>query len=798
MSWLRAHNNSKPDYTGLELQTSVSTLPIPIVWGKTKLAANLVWYQNFQAYAGGGGGKGGGGKGGMFGGGASGAVAYTYSADLILALCEGPIGGIGIVWKDQSIYTLPYLGLILYNGSTPQTTWPYLSALYPGQALGYQGTAYVCAASYNLDDTAAISNHNFEVIGILAGTGANGIDADPAQVIYDFLTNAQYGAGFNSAGIDATTLFGSGGDASLQTYCKAMGFAFSPALTGQEQGSSILTRWLQLLSCAAVWSGGELKFIPYGDTAIASGAQTTFTAQFSVPTPVPASTGVTVPAYVTVCPAADFVSDGGVVYAFSNLRFSFLGAVIPTLAGTYGMTTEGTYIFAPADEGKAVVVTYTYAAPASFTPNLTPVYALTDLDFIDEKGSKDPVQVERADVFSLPTIQRIECLSRSNQYAATPVEARDQSQIEAFGPRVGTVVQAHEICDELRIGPLVAQTILQRALYVRTRFTFKLSWEYCLLDPMDVVTITDLNLGLSDYPVRIVELEEDDKGLIAVTAEELVSGVSTPAFTQSASAGGGALNWAIPAVAVNAPLIYEPPPQATGGVAQVWIGASGAGCGQSSPQWGGAKVYVSVDNATYSEVAVITVPLRQGVLTAALPAASGWDASNTLAVSLAESGGALAGTSQAAAQQGATLSLVDNELLAYETATLTAANAYSLTNLARGLGGASPAAHAAGAAFARIDAAVVKYDLPTNLVGRTLYFKFQSFNAFGGGVQDLSTCAAYPYTPTGAGVASPVAAQLMSGIATDLGGVANTATVADDFGALSGAASGSVILGTAP
>src|SRR5208337_2581888 len=116
---------------------------------------------------------------------------------------------------------------------------------------------------------------------------------------------------------------------------------------------------------------------------------------------------------------------------------------------------------------------------------------------------------------------------RANQYSATPVEARDQGQIEIFGPRVGTVIQGHEICDELRIGPLVAQTILQRELYVRAKFTFKLSWEYCLLDPMDVVTLTDANLGLSNYPVRIITIEEDAKGLMSVTAEELVSGVST-------------------------------------------------------------------------------------------------------------------------------------------------------------------------------------------------------------------------------------------------------------------------------
>ncbi len=158
-----------------------------------------------------------------------------------------------------------------------------------------------------------------------------------------------------------------------------------------------------------------------------------------------------------------------------------------------------------------MIATYTYAPTSSYRPNLAPVYALTDFDFVNDRRGEDPVQVERADVFSLPTIQRIECSSRGNQYAATPVEARDQAQIELFGSRVANVIQAHEICDELLIGPLVAQAILQRELYVRSKFKFKLSWEYCLLDPMDVVTITDLNLGLSDTPVQIIEIEEDDK-----------------------------------------------------------------------------------------------------------------------------------------------------------------------------------------------------------------------------------------------------------------------------------------------
>jgi hypothetical protein len=793
MGFLRRSNNDKPDFTSLQIQTSTSILPIPIVWGRNKIAPNLVWFANFQAVPGGSG-KGIGGKGGVLAGGAG--NSYTYIADIIMALCEGPIAGIGFLWKDLGVYVPLELGIGIFNGTTPQVVWPYLQSLYPQDALAYQGTAIAWAAGYNLGDTASIGNHNFEVIGVLAATGVNGSDADPALVIQDFLTNAQYGCGFDPASIDSGSLFTNAD--SFQAYCRAMGYAFSPALTSQEQASSTLTRWLQLFCTAAVWSGGVLKFIPYGDTAISEGSAATFQTQLSMPIPVPVSSGVTLPELLTVASPAQFISDGGVVYAFDNSpnpqNLTFIGEQVPSVAGEYGMQAPGTYIFGPADQGKPVVITYTAGAAGNFTPNLTPVYELTDLDFITEGDNKDPVQVERVDIFSLPTIQRIEVTSRNNQYSSTTVEARDQSQIEVFGARVGPTIQATEICDEFVMGPLIAQTILQRELYVRTKFVFKLSWEYCLLDPMDIVTITDPNLGLSDYPVRIIEIEEDDKGILAFTCEELVAGVSNPAFNPNAGATGFQPNFGVPAVPVNAPLIVQPPTSLTNGVSQIWVGASGLGAGASG-QWGGAVVWLSVDGVTYSQVATLGAPLRQGILTASLPAAAGWDAVDTLAVNLAESGGTLSGTSQAAAQQGGTLSLVDNEFLGYEVATLTTGFAYNLTGLARGLGGSSPTSHSTSAPFARLDGAVGRFDLPANLAGKMLFFKFQSFNPLGGGLQDLSTCTVYTYATTAPASPNPIFAQLQTGFPLDLGQVVDTPMLADDFGSVAVAASASLDLG---
>lgn len=698
MGWFRTKSSgvTTPDYTGLQLQTSVNTLPVPIVWGKAKLAPNVIWYGNFQTQHG----SSGSGK-GFF---RSSSSTTTYSADVIMALCEGPIAGLGLIWKGQSTYTLASLGFSLFYGTTPQAVWGYLAANDPAQALAYQGTAYVCAANYPLGSSASLTNHNFEVEGVFYQTGVNGIDADPALVISDFLTNPQYGVGFPGASINATTLFGASGDASLQTYCRALGLAFSPALTNAEPASNVLHRWLQILNCAAVWSGGQLKFIPYGDSPVAGNG-----------------------------------------YAY--------------------------------------------------TPNLAPIYSLNDNDFVDPKGNKDPVEVARVDPFSLPTIQRLEVADRANQYSLVPIEARDQSQIELYGPRVGSSVSAREICDVSVVAPTVAQALLQRALYQRARFKFQLSWEYCLLDPMDVVAITDANLGLSAFPARIVSLEEDDKGVISVVAEELTVGVGTPALYPTSGSTSVIPNQGALPSSVNAPLIYEPPPALTGGTPQIWVAASGGVGGVVDPNWGGANVWVSLDNLTYMEVATISQPAKQGLLTAGLAAATGYDTIDALAVNLAESGATLSSAGAIAAQQGVTLALVDGELLAYANAALSGPSAYSLTGLARALFGSTAAAHASGAPFSRLDAAVVKYALPANFVGKPLYFKFQSFNVFGAGLQSLAACLAYPYTPTGYGSASPIAAQLASGLPTDLGSTTQAPALSDDFGAASGAFLGAIDLG---
>jgi hypothetical protein len=700
---------STPDYTGLQIQTAVSALPIPIVWGTSKLAPNVIWYANFRAIPVGGGG-GGGGK-GLFGGGGSGGGSggYDYKADVMLAICEGPITGVGDVWRGQSTTSLGALGLSLFLGSATQLPWSYLetsagassvvsilagnqpgageAALLGQVALAYQNTAYVAAAQYDLSSTATLDNHNFEVLGFrwatgygqtpytdVTGTPAIFVDADPALVVSDFLTNPQYDVGFPGASIDTTSLFGSGGDASFQTYCRAVGLAFSPALTNAETASSVLDRWLQLTNTAAVWSGGLLRFIPYGDSTVTGN-------------------GVT------------------------------------------------------------------------FKPNVTPIYDLGDDDYIAENNA-DPFTVSRTDPYQAYNIWRVECADRNNAYNLTPVEARDQNAIELTsqnlgggrGERIAPAVTAHEICDT-GVALISAQLMLQRALYIRNTYKFRLSWEYCLLDPMDLVTVTDTVLGLDQAPIRITAIEENENGYLEITAEEFPLGYATATKYATTSVVNVPNDRNADPGSVAGVLLFEPTDQLGGGLVIM------AGACSANALWGGCNIWLSYqEDGNYNQIGTIKACARIGVTTADLPpvgvSVTGQtiDRANTLAVDLTESAGALSSGTQADATALNNRCYVGGEIISYETATLTAANAYNLNYLVRGAYGTEDdiVDHPAGTKFARIDGSFFSYPYDQSRIGDTVYLKFQSFNVYGGGTQSLADCTAFAYTITGAALASPL------------------------------------------
>ena len=623
----------------LQVQQSSQGLTLPVIYGRTRVAGNLIWYGDFvtienktttQQ-----GGKGGGGVKQVD-------IAYTYEAAVMLALCEGEIQGVGRIWRDKEKFdSLAQLRLTLMRGGDEQPLWTHLAqAKHANQALNYSGTAYLCSPNYELTKSAQIYQHNFEVIGKLGYSG-NIPDANPRDIIRDLLTNQRYGCGFPVDSIGDTDRY--------SNYCRAVGIFLSPAYTEQGEAQRNISELLEQTNSAAVFSQGRLKIVPYGDGNY---------------------------------------SGNGAAYVADN---------------------------------KAI-------------------YDLTDDDFI-VSGAEDPVNVERktnADAFN--QIQ-VEYLDRDNDYNVAIAEVKDQANIEQYGLRPKDAVKMHGICDG-KVAQKVAQQLLQRALYVRNEYEFKLGWKYCLLEPMDIVTLTDAGLGLNKTPVRITEIEEDEEGVLSVKAEDYPLGVHTVSEYPTQPSLGYSADYNVSPGNAHAPVIFEAPLQLTGGEPQIWMATAGG------DMWGGAEVWVSTDGDSYTRVGAVNHKARFGSLTAALPSGAVFDRTNTLSVEI--SAGQITGGTEQDSRDLLTLCYVDGEFLAYANAELKGVGRYTLGNLTRGAYGSAIDSHAAGSKFARVDEALFKYAVPRNWIGRTVWVKLVSYNVFSGGIQDLASVPAYSYTIKGA------------------------------------------------
>lgn len=398
-------------------------------------------------------------------------------------------------------------------------------------------------------------------------------------------------------------------------------------------------------------------------------------------------------------------------------------------------------------EGKLKMVPYSDESAtgngATYTPDVTPIYALTDDDF-GQASNDDPVEVERgspADAFN--TLQVV-FSNRANDYNEEPVEAKDQASIEQFGLRADEPLTAPEITT-LATARFVCQFLLQRKLYTRNVYKFKLPWQYALLEPMDVLLLTDSGLGLSSERIRIREIEEQEDGGFLITAEEFPTQVAQAAIYSAQAPGGYAPDYNVSPGSVSTPLIIDAPGVATPSGYEVWAAVSG-----SDASWGGAHVWVSLDGDSYKQVGTLHGRARYGVLTANLPTGSDPDTSSICKVDLTVSQGELLAGTQTDADNAATLCYADGELIAYTAATLTAPNRYDLgTYLRRGVYGTPIGTHLTGASFARLDQAMFRYEYTPDMVGKTIYLKFTSFNIYGGGTQDLAGVTEYQYTIQG-------------------------------------------------
>ncbi|PKP68188.1 MAG: host specificity protein, partial [Alphaproteobacteria bacterium HGW-Alphaproteobacteria-5] len=167
-----------PRLDTLRITSATEGAVIPRLYGRMRMGGNIIWATDFreETRTTTQGGKGG-------GGGKVKTTEYLYYASFAVALCEGPITGIGRIWADGKLMDTAGITWRWYPGDEAQTADPFIAArMGAANTPAYRGTAYVVFEDLPLGDYGnRIPQLSFEVFRPLA-------DPDTAEGLVQAVT----------------------------------------------------------------------------------------------------------------------------------------------------------------------------------------------------------------------------------------------------------------------------------------------------------------------------------------------------------------------------------------------------------------------------------------------------------------------------------------------------------------------------------------------------------------------------------------------------------------------------------
>jgi hypothetical protein len=616
-------NDKNPPATSLRVQTSLNGQPIAIVHGQQRLAGNLIWYGNFRHSS-----SGGGGKGAVVGGG-KGQSETTYSADVIIGLCEGPIALVNTVWSGQAIDTMAKLGISEFPGTPEQAPWSFMTSAFPQYALGYSSLAYVGANPMALGGSPELPNLNFEVAGAVCApvqesytiASGSGYAFTPnyfnlSSSVTEHVTvpaTAPYQIQAQNPTAQTHVLVAGGGQivgsqipgSNSQGVIDANGRVFARVIGTPASGQYALTQnaggWIYTFAAAdaglpvtiidlavspgvyvpGVWLIQVIGTPGEGEFSISVQPGSFGAYQFAAADAGKVATIVDVMDAEPSASLIDYLSNGrygcgfptaniGSLSALQNYAYAaglFISPALVTAQAAndylkdFSTGLNGEFVWS---SGSLSFVPYGDTEISgygkSYTPPSAPLYALNDDDFLKNEGtasvgvsaftSDDPVVCLRKRPSDADNDVKVEYLDRGNSYNPTIVEAQDDAAINAFGLRAADTKQLHFFCGEAA-ALMSAQLQLGRQ-QVRNLYSFTVPWYFILLDPMDIVAISDAALGLAGQWVRILEITENQQdGTLTMTAEEYLQGTGSAPIYASQPRLGYVPNLDAPASSVN-------------------------------------------------------------------------------------------------------------------------------------------------------------------------------------------------------------------------------------------------------
>lgn len=715
----------EPRLGGIRIQTSAYGLAITKVYGRCRIQGNLLWYGGFRAIpqeeraeTG---------KGGS----PPSRVYYVYSADVMMALGEGPIPGVRRIWKGkQEFEGQP-------STSAERNRQHYVAV--PGN-----GTIQAPVDSGIFIEDLGVMASWFDSIALVEKTvyltagihysvsgGTYQLDVGNHAWLVGAMASLSYLVEETTAGRDAL---------------EELGLVLSP-------GSYSQSIWPHLLQShpdeALAYPG--IAYVRGRDYPLSSAAEIE-NHNFEVDGALQVS-----PANPD-CVPADVVYD---ILTNERAGVHMPGDVIGSM-DAWRDYTDGSQIWislAASDQRPARSV----IGEILDATNTDPCWDGDQLSFIP-RGDEDVgsyvapntpvmeigpdqllerIKVTRTSQSSVPTLTRVEYSDRENGYNLEIVDYRDEAAEIDHGRRAADPYAWHFICDG-EVARRAAQIRGQRDAAARNTYAFPLPATYVELQPGDLVLLNDPAGGIDEVIARITSIRESGEQL-SIEAEDFpIAHANAPVLPAEIGSGFQMNQNADPGL-VTAPVFIEPPGGFTETGLEVWVAVAG-----QNEMWGGCDVYCSLDGESYKQLGTIEQSSRCGTVRASSPAGA------VGPLRIRQNGRAPIMRSFSAADADALRSLcyVGNpdtgEYLAYEAADLAGAGQYDLYGLRRGRYTTADQTHASGEPFAVIDGALgTSGPLERELIGKKIWFKFPSHNVFGGGVQSLATVPAYEYTVRG-------------------------------------------------
>lgn len=132
-----------PQLASLDVMTSTEGAPVPRVYGRARLAGQVIWATQLEEVASDDAPIDGG-KSISGGGDVTSTATYTYFANFAVGLCEGVIGRVGRIWADGKPLDNAGINLRVYRGTEDQMPDGLIVAKEgAGHAPAYRGLAYI-------------------------------------------------------------------------------------------------------------------------------------------------------------------------------------------------------------------------------------------------------------------------------------------------------------------------------------------------------------------------------------------------------------------------------------------------------------------------------------------------------------------------------------------------------------------------------------------------------------------------------------------------------------------------------